>query len=74
MSLVYEPAALRLTVRDDGRGFDASAPPEERDTADGRGHFGLVGMHERARLIGARLTIASEPDRGTTVLVVLPRA
>jgi signal transduction histidine kinase/ligand-binding sensor domain-containing protein len=74
VSLVYEPAALRLTVRDDGRGFDASAPPNARIAADGRGHFGLVGMRERAARIGARLAVTSEISRGTTVLVVLPRA
>ncbi|MBA2685055.1 MAG: ATP-binding protein [Gemmatimonadaceae bacterium] len=74
VSLVYEPSALRLTVRDDGRGFDVSATPEARLAADGRGHFGLVGMRERAALIGARLTITSEPKQGTTVVVVLARA
>jgi signal transduction histidine kinase len=74
VSLVYEPAALRLTVRDDGRGFDASVPPNARIAADGRGHFGMVGMRERAERIGARLTITSEPGQGTTVLVVLARA
>ncbi|MHB8576962.1 MAG: GAF domain-containing sensor histidine kinase [Dehalococcoidia bacterium] len=54
---------LRLSVEDDGRGFDAEAPP---------GHFGLVGMRERARLLGGGLQIASTPDAGTRVELDLP--
>ena len=56
---------LRLTVADDGRGFDAaSAPPP--------GHFGLIGMRERAARIGATLEVDSHPGRGTAVQVFLP--
>ena len=48
-----------------GRGFDAQAPVPA-------GHFGLVGMRERAAAIGARLSVSSLPNRGTEVSVVLP--
>jgi signal transduction histidine kinase len=61
----YEPGALRLEVRDDGRGFDPA-----RAAADG--HYGLVGMRERASAIGARLTVESAPGRGTVVRLVVP--
>ena len=61
----YGRRALRVEVRDDGRGFDPT-----RAAADG--HFGLVGMRERAAAVGARLTIESAPGRGTTVVLVIP--
>ena len=48
-----------LGIQDDGGGFNAGTPMG--------GHFGLVGMHEQAQLIGARLTIRSEVHRGTLV-------
>lgn len=51
-----------LTVTDDGRGFDQSTGV--RDSA-----YGLVGMRERADVIGARLAITSMPGEGTTVTV-----
>jgi signal transduction histidine kinase len=56
----------RLLVADDGRGFDAAAPLDE-------GRFGLYGMRERARMIGAALDIESVPGKGTTVRLTLPR-
>lgn len=56
----------RLLVADDGRGFDPAAPLDE-------GRFGLYGMRERARMIGANLTIESAPGRGTTVQLALPQ-
>lgn len=54
-----------LTVNDDGKGFDV--------TARHPGHFGLVGMQERARMIGAELGIDSRPGSGTLVRLRLPR-
>jgi signal transduction histidine kinase len=51
-----------LTITDDGRGFDLTA--STRDSA-----YGLVGMRERADVIGARLRIESTPTGGTTVRV-----
>ena len=53
---------LRLSVKDDGVGFDHECTPPP-------GHYGLVGMRERAAQIGATFQIASAPGRGTTVLV-----
>lgn len=52
----------RISVEDDGRGFDASA--------DYPGHFGLVGMRERAAAIGGSVDISSVVGRGTTLTVV----
>lgn len=53
---------FELVVSDDGRGFEAARGV--RDSA-----YGLVGMRERADVIGARLIIDSTPDQGTTVRV-----
>ena len=36
------------------------------------GHYGLLGLHERAELIGAQLEIHSAPDRGTRLVITLP--
>ena len=55
---------LCLEVRDDGRGFD----PEAVEA----GHYGLLGMRERARLAGGGLDVSSEPGRGTAIMVWLP--
>jgi signal transduction histidine kinase/ligand-binding sensor domain-containing protein len=57
--------ALTVRVRDNGRGFDPAA-------AGADGHYGLVGMRERAAAIGARLTIESATGRGTEVRLVVP--
>lgn len=56
---------LRLTVSDAGVGFRARG-------ARRRG-FGLVGIEDRARLVGGRATIRSAPGRGTTITVTLRR-
>ena len=57
---------VRLIVRDDGRGF------AERADVETNGHYGLLGMRERARQIGAQLNVQSNSGRGTTIRVVLP--
>jgi len=58
--------SLRLVVADDGDGFEVAA-------ADAlSGHFGIRGMKERARKIGADLQIASAPGKGTRVELTLP--
>jgi signal transduction histidine kinase len=58
---------LRLTVHDNGRGFDIS------DGERLAGHWGLLGMRERASRIRARLRITSGPGVGTNVVVDAPR-
>lgn len=59
---------LNVTVRDDGVGFDH----ELAGTLGRSGHFGLVGMRERARRIGATLEIEGAPGEGTTVSLRIP--
>jgi signal transduction histidine kinase len=55
---------MTVTIRDDGAGFDT--------TARGDG-FGLVGMRERAELLGGAISVASDHGQGTTVTATLPR-
>jgi signal transduction histidine kinase len=63
------PPQLRLSVRDDGVGFNADGGEHPRGE-----HYGLIGMRERAAQIGATLRLASESGRGTTVALELPTA
>jgi two-component system, NarL family, sensor histidine kinase UhpB len=60
---------LTLTVQDDGRGFVTSTSAQDlaRD-----GHFGLMGMRERALRFGGHLSLQSQPGYGTTLMVSLP--
>ena len=60
---------IQLEVTDDGVGF--SVPKSPTDFAPS-GHFGLLGMRERADLIGARLEVESEAGRGTRLIVHVP--
>ena len=59
ITVEYGASALVLTVRDDGRGFDAGAPEKP-------GHWGLRGIEERARLIHADVRLETAPGSGTT--------
>lgn len=66
--LAYTTSALTMSVMDDGVGF---TPPPHLSTLGREGHFGLMGMQERADLIGAELTIDSSPGKGTSVTVTV---
>lgn len=72
VTLRLEPSddGARLVVADDGAGLR----DEWLAVAEERHAYGMVGMRERAELIGARLTVTSRPGRGTTVEVVVPNA
>lgn len=56
--------AVRLVVEDDGRGFVAEQAPE--------GRFGLLGISERAHLLGGQLRLETGPGAGTRVDVTIP--
>ncbi len=66
IQLDYLPDSTRLTIRDDGRGFDPAAAKSPGP------HFGLLGMRERAGKIGASLTLDSAPGHGCSVSAVIP--
>jgi len=69
LSLNYTPEAIIMNITDNGQGFEVPESPAEFAP---QGHFGLLGMHERAELIGARLEIQSPPGEGTKLLVTIP--
>jgi signal transduction histidine kinase len=60
-----------LAVTDNGRGFDVSG---RRDELERGGHLGILGMTERAELVGGRLVITSHAGQGTTVKATVPPA
>jgi ligand-binding sensor domain-containing protein/signal transduction histidine kinase len=64
--LDLDPHYVMLSVEDDGKGFIA----EEITARDH--HFGILGMQERAELIGGRLTVQSRKGAGTQILIVVP--
>jgi DNA-binding NarL/FixJ family response regulator/anti-sigma regulatory factor (Ser/Thr protein kinase) len=68
VSVLLEPPDdhVSLIIEDDGRGFDAEQPFAQQEG------LGLVGMRERAALVGGTLRIDSEPGRGTTVVTGIP--
>jgi len=59
---------VQITVRDNGVGFPV---PEDMAELASQGHFGLMGIKERAQLFGGQVTI--EATDGTTLLISLPR-
>jgi signal transduction histidine kinase len=68
VEIVYSHAELRVIIRDDGRGIDS-----EILQAGGRpGHWGLLGMRERAQKIRATLRISSSPRSGTEIDLRIP--
>jgi two-component system sensor histidine kinase UhpB len=71
LSLTFETQSITLVVTDNGKGFDVPKSPSEFAPS---GHFGLLGLHERAELIGATLDIHSGPGLGSRLSVCLPTA
>jgi NarL family two-component system sensor histidine kinase YdfH len=56
--------SLLVTIQDDGQGFDASAIPS--------GHYGILGIKERVRLVNGSFEIQSENGKGTTLKIEVP--
>ncbi len=65
--LAFEPDSVVLTIEDDGSGFDYRNPPSPTE-----GHFGLVGMRERANRISGVITLTNGSQGGTLVRVAVP--
>jgi PAS domain S-box-containing protein len=64
VELIQIGEEVRLVVEDWGCGFDP--------TKVGKRHYGLLGVRERAKLLGGRARISSSPDKGTRIDVMLP--
>ena len=67
VDLVFDARRVQLNVRDDGHGFDSQTAGNVAT-----GHFGLVGMRERAEQIGGTLSIHSGNRSGTEIVVDVP--
>jgi signal transduction histidine kinase len=67
--LTLTEADLRITVEDDGQGFD---PGAARENSNREAHFGLLNMQERAQLIDADLEITSTPGQGGRIALSIP--
>lgn len=63
VQLTIADSTVSLLVEDDGRGFDPDQVP--------RGHYGIIGMNERARLLGGSLHLESAPGSGTRLEITL---
>jgi signal transduction histidine kinase len=66
-TLTYAQKEVRLTVQDDGWGFDPQVGAAKQD------HWGIRGMRERAESIGAIFMLDAAPGRGTKIEVVVSR-
>ncbi|HET9016579.1 MAG TPA: PAS domain-containing sensor histidine kinase [Thermomicrobiaceae bacterium] len=68
VTLAYEPEEVSLTIEDDGRGL----PVDPLPTSAMAGKLGVLGMRERARLLGGNVRVSSTPGAGTRVQALLP--
>src|SRR5215208_750897 len=66
--LEYRYDELLVIVEDNGRGFQPDVPLTVKE----RGGLGLLGIHERAVLVGGKLNIESEPGSGATLAIRIP--
>lgn len=65
ISVQHDASRLRLSIRDNGRGFDPAAPLAAR-------HRGLANLRARADTLGGRLEVTTKPGRGTMLLAEVP--
>jgi two-component system, NarL family, sensor histidine kinase YdfH len=66
VSLGCAEGGLQICVRDNGAGFEIAAAESQA------GHYGLLGMRERARLAGGTLEVTSQPGQGTVICLKVP--
>ncbi|WKZ37415.1 MAG: sensor histidine kinase [Anaerolineales bacterium] len=66
VNLKMKDKGFSLTIQDDGQGFDPSAIPS--------GHYGILGIKERIRLVNGSFEIQSEKGKGTFLIITVPRS
>ena len=69
LTMDFRSGGLRMMIADDGKGFEL---PHSAGDLAACGKLGLMGMQERARLLGGTLTVHSEPGEGTRIEVSVP--
>lgn len=72
--ILFTKEAMSVLITDEGAGFNMENIETELQSTEGGGHFGLLGMRERANIIGAQLSIVSAEGKGTKVHLRLPIA
>ena len=65
ISVIEDAESIEFELRDNGRGFDSTAPGPE-------GHYGMAMMRERAHVGGGTFEVASAPTQGTTITARFP--
>jgi signal transduction histidine kinase len=68
LEIAYAPQFFRLRIRDNGKGIDRKV----LEQGSRQGHWGMPGIRERAKRIGARLRLWSEPGAGTEAELTVP--
>ena len=68
VEILYDQRQLRLRVTDDGKGID----PEVLESGARARHYGLPGLQERAKLVGGKLRVWSDPGSGTQIELTIP--
>lgn len=66
VKLEYLPRQVIIVIKDNGRGFDPGIVENES------GHFGILNMQERARMLGGELQVKTAPGQGTEIFVTAP--
>jgi NarL family two-component system sensor histidine kinase YdfH len=64
VNIVATPTGIEVCIKDDGAGFDPGNIPS--------GHYGLIGLRERVRLVGGQLSIESISQKGTILTIQIP--
>jgi two-component system NarL family sensor kinase len=64
VQLTTQPTSVQLLIADDGQGFDPAQVPVNR--------YGLIGLNERAKLLGGHLAVQSSPGAGTRLAITVP--
>jgi len=67
VTVEFKPDELSIRVVDDGQGFNPESPSEQDSE-----HLGLLGMRERARLLGGDLEVHSESGQGAVIVCIIP--
>ena len=67
----YLEKKIVLVIKDDGKGFDVNAVPDE--TRDDNSGFGLSMMKERVYLLSGTISIESAPGKGCSIIVSIPK-
>ena len=69
LRLQFGEDKLLVDISDNGEGFD---PSQTLDSAISVGHMGLLGMKQRAEMLGGDIRIKTDEGKGTTITLILP--